>query len=491
MAPYGFESISVVNNGVGQVVSDSTVLDVLWRNAGILDMRSYRQMPAFDSSGDVQTGTPGAYVGTNAFLGRYTIPWQTGYTTLHIEGFAQNYGTERIKATVTGLAGFVVDVATAGFWSADVTISTGYTAGQIITIDVFAVGSRSGDASYIISGVWATPLTAIGTYPGKPIFTTTWDATTFVQLMGCAQYVWDRMGIVPRTARRQVRWINGPFKGATDPAAGSPSTVKHGNYPLWFGAICRNYTNDILRIAGNVVNQTSADLRLRIYLNGTQVDETIYGVGTTSIYRPIPLTGLAIGERAWIRLEGRVVDPGANAPWRQSKFTFSYIGTNPDASGYPYATLPAAFNEGPLLAETLRDRLNSIATIIDDTRARLQNTAHVFGRVYAMRQAFSQYGVPDGPQLVRHRPSLRHQGSQLQVVGKGIKALWGPITLPPPSADRPDYITFDDHTFQSSADITDGDKIMSKTIYLDQLDGLDPIVGYELDGECQWCAEMY
>lgn len=468
--------------------ASATDLNTLRRNVGIADMQSFRLMPTFDTSADVETGAPFAYPAGNFLLARYRLIYKSGMTNLRVDGWAVSGGSERIKVFLNGGAS-ALDLAATANWGGDIAIASGYTDGQLLTIEIQITGSRSLSSYYAVAHVYATPVTFATSWPGMPTFATTWDAAKLTQLGAATQWCLDRMGIVPRTARRMRRYANGPFKQATDRAA-DPGTATHGAYPLYTGSVLRAYSNDILRISGEVISP-SANLDLVVYVNGTEEARVSYSAGPSPspIYIPVALTH-TLGQRAHVRLVGAVTNATALSGFRQSKWTFSYVGTNPDSSNYPYATLPAEFvGNAPIAASTIRDRLNALATIVSAVKSRIDATPHVFNRVFAMRDTYAS-GSPDAGRLARARPQLRRQGTQLQVRGRGVKLVWGGVTVPPPEETRPDFIPYDKHSFGQSHTLIEGSKTETKTIYLDTVPNLYPGTAYELDGDVDYAAEL-
>lgn len=486
--PYQYESLPTLENNVDQVLSDSMVLDVVSNNAGIVDWRTFRRTPAFPSSGDVETNAPGNYDKTaNLLIWDGYVPWATGTTTLRAEGRAFSAGSERIKVYVNNA--LKADLVASALWGASIDVSAGYTDGQMLYVAIYVVGTRPTAAWYLTDQVYVSPVVFTRPWVPAPTFTTTVDAALFVQLYNATQWCWDRIGVTPQVALRGQRYINGPFKRPTDGAGG---IWTHGNYPLTFGSVQRSYTQDILRVAGSMYNISNPSIRLNVWLNGTNVAQRDFGQSSDaqSFSIPVSLDSVPVGTRGWVRLTAQVLDPGPSSGWvEQSKWTFDSIGSEPSSFGYPYATMPTPFNEGLLDFASLVSRLNSLSNIVNAAHDRIVNTPHVFDRVYALRNCYDYPGATN----MRSRPRLFHLGSQLRVRGQGVSALWGVPSLPEASTDRPNWIDYDKHEFPKKADeITSSDTLETKTIYLDTLEGLEPLIGYELDGNSvQWAGELY
>lgn len=494
MGTYGYETPSVIVDNAGQVLNVSTVLGVLWRNVDVIQGRSYRLMSAFDTAGEYETAAaPGAYPATgNVLLGRWFVPYSSGMTNLHVEGYANGYSTtERIKVFVNGVdltGGGIVAGAT---WSQDFSISSGYADGQIITIEVYVTGTRPTNAWYLVGGIWAEPITYAPVYVAPDTFTTQIGRSDrIIKLANAIDWLWNRIGIVPRTAVRNQRYINGPF---ADPA--TPGHANHSAYPLAYRTIQRNYTEDILRIYGQLVNQTSTALRYVVYVNGVLAyTSPDYSPGTYTISLALDLSPyVAVGARARVSILGVVTNAGPNAPWKQSKWTFTTIRTEPVASGYPYASLPAYWTEaaaGTLPpAETVRDRLNALKTIVDGIKSRVDSQPSIYSRVYAMRD---WYG--DGREVFQKRGRLvsYHRGSRLVVTGQSVDMRWGPVVFDPDPNSTDKYTNYQ---ITQSQNII-GDTAQTATIYLDadeRFRGLNPSVLYELwsANRIFWAAEYY
>jgi hypothetical protein len=479
----GFEPTGPYMDDAGQVLSVARDLAVLRHNVGLVDQLSYRPMNTFDSSAQYDTAaTPNHYLAppddVRIWLG--WIRWQAGMTTLTIQGAAGDGGAERIYVYLNGVQQGTLITPTAS-WSQGYAFGAAqdYSEGQIVLIELVVKGAgRAANAWYIVTDIYAAPVAAAASWPGVPTFTTVFTAAKLTQLQTAAQWLYDRMTGIPHVARRTLRYVNGPFK---DPASDAP----HGAYPLYYGGVLRGYSEDALRIEGQVITPT-ATVRLKGQINGiTALDgvATTFTPGTHSFAANLSLAGVAVGARAWVGLYAEVLDAGAQ-PWRQSKWTFHTIRSQ---GTYPAALLPAGFSTSDT-PEQVRDKLNSLATVLSNAYARVNANGAVWDRVRAMRQ---WYGVSDdtnGVRDIRHRPQLRRQGDRLLVSGKGVDLRFGAVSVP--TADIGRDLDYDRHSFAESHNLIAADKAETTTIYLDSIPGLYPGTLYELHGEVTWGAEI-
>lgn len=488
---YGWEAPPLFFENVSQPLS-AIELNVLRTNAGVVDMLSYRRMNAFDSSGDIQTdSTPGNYTtkipayATNIRIWKGYLHILSGMTTLTLLGSAGNVGSTSIKVYVNGAE--AATISPTSTWAQDIDINP-FSAGDVIQIELRVLGTRPANAFYVVHDIYGGPLSFGTSWPGVPTFATTFSASLLTQLAAAEQWCYDRMLMVPNVARRIQRFINGPFKDPTLDAT-------HAAYTLWYGSVLRGYTKDIIRIYGQVINQSSPSLQLRCFINGALQSPLggPWGIGTTnfSLSYPFP-AGVSVGDRARISLLGQVVDAGAAT--LQSKWTFSTIRSEGDsnpANTHPYATLPAAFVDGSVSAATVRDRLNQVATIVANTKSRLDAAPHIWNRARAMRTWYSVDDNTRGVFDVRSRPQMVRHGAQLVVRGRGVKVLFGAIAIPTNDPTKGDQKGYDGHTFSQSQSIIDSDKAQTTTIELDSITGLFRQTAYELDGEVEIAYEIH
>lgn len=488
MPAYEFEALPPLTDNVDQLDSATAIMEVLRRNVGIVEARSYRLMSTFDSAGPVDTGTPLGYPTGTIRLGRWRVRWQTGCTDLRVQGSAANWSAEKIKVYINGAA--QADITPANTWGVTYTPS-GFSDGQIVVVEVYVTGTRPANAFHVVDGVWATPVVYGTTWVAPPTVTTATmcSATALTQIYNAAVWCMNRMGMVPITARRNLRYINGPFKNPADEAAPSPSTLTHGSYPLYYGGVQRNYTADYLRVYGQLINQSSTSLKWYAFVNGTQVYASgAYGPGTYDLAQLIDVSSvLSVGGRGRLSITAQVVDAGARANWLQSKWVFTNIRTEP-SSAYPYASLPTAFDSNALVAETLRDRINALGTILSAVKSRIDAATHVFNRIYAMRD---WYGFDDntrGNLDKRARPTLYYRGSKLRVRGKNVVLKWGAVSIPTTDA----RLAFDDYELSQSYTVIDSDQVQEVDLYLDTVPGLTPATLYELhsDAPIEWAGEI-
>lgn len=448
-----------------------TDVNALIRAALTVDGLSYRRVPAFDSAASLDTGSPDRYD-----AGTFRVWWgglvmQTGMTTLTITGTMTKSGAASLQFLLNSVV--FATQTTDGTFTKTISLS-GYADGTLLEIEVQVLNQPNASGTYLISDCYADTPAPTTAYPGKAIFGPTYQAANFAQLVRCVQHCADRIGQVPRPAQLSHRYGLGGTGSSTRPTWTAQERI-------YTGYVTKYYSNDILRVYGTAYIGPG-DERLRIDLNGT----TIYigptwGPGTYGISVPYALAG-AIGTRARVDLAYEAVGPGV-ATWDRSRYTIDYVGSEPDASGYAAATPPgdlaalASYSQSDLTA-----RLNAIATIVDDTKQRLDANSALWGRVRATRRRYAKRDGQDA-NIARYAPRLTRQFDRLVVVGKAVKLGWGPLILASPLTK--------DYSWEPaySQTVNDGDSISTKVVYLDSCKGLTVGQPYYLLGDVRYAAE--
>lgn len=479
-----FRSAPIFYDNVDQLLSAAD-LNRLRANVGIVEGLSYREVEAFDSAGALDTFAPGQYTlggpQTNIRLWKGGLRFRAGMTTLALRGTAANAGATTIRVIFNGGTSSTTISPTAT-WSLDVPLS-GYAVDQVIGIEIRLEGAIPAAARVVVTAIYGTPLVYGDAWPGVPTFGSggiRFSSSLLGQLGRAAAWLYGRMAVTPYTARRDVRFFNGPFQ---TPQGGN---LHHADYPIWSGGFTRGYTADIIRVYGQIINQDTPQLRGHVYVNGALAGSTsTYGPGTHNYGLAIAYPGgVAVGDRVAVELRGEVVGTGGT---RQSKWTVLAARSEAGAGGYPYAALPPQFAYSLPPATTLRDQLNQLATVLSNVKARIDAAPHIWSRAYAMRTWYSQDDNTRGNLDVRARPffTLRH-GSRLWVRGKGVGLAFGPIGIPTNEIGR----VFDDHTFARTESLIPADKVNAQTIYLDSIKDLRPGMAYWLTGEVEYAEEL-
>lgn len=475
-------------NGVNQPDS-ATYLNAIRKAAIQLDAWSYRILGAFDSSAGEDTKTAGQY--TNIVGGipfrtwRGYFQWMTGMTTLTIVGRTSGAPAGATLKTYVNDSGTAADTISSPLpatFTRTISISSGYTDGQIVAVEIKVETAYTATMEIVIHDVYASPVAYSPTWGGTPTFSGTYDAGRLNQLVDACNWLYGRIDATPMIPRRAQLYALGPFG---DPS-GSPL---HGHWPLYYGAVQRSYTNSILRVAGFFVNVTSTAMHFTIYVNGALAyTSPDVGPGTWPFFIPIVLTN-AVGTRTEVSIFGEVVTAGPNNPpvtqWYFSRFTIQYVREEPSSSGYPYASSPAAFTQGSISPSSLNSALNSISTIVANTKSRIDANPAVWGRARAVRRWYKLDEVAGGIYDKRAPIIFQRVGDRLIVAGRGVTIGFG--ALQPPS--DPTKI-IDDYTFSQTSSVIDADKVQTQTVWLDSIPGLEYGMLYYVQGEgALWACE--
>lgn len=476
----GLHDVPTFYDGVDMILSAAD-LRALRRNAAIVDGLSYRPMPCFDSSAGLDTYTVGYYPSSPPFrIWNGYFRFRSGMATLTIVGSATPAGAETIKVFLNGGGAAVATITPSSSFTQNITISgLGYTDGQIVQVELQVQGSAAtSGARYVIYDIYASPISYATPWPGVPTFSGTYSALKLNQLSNAATWLFGRMAATPIVPNLMMRYALGSF--------GTLPNLR----PLWYGSVGRYYSNDIFRLYGVYTNVTDIAQKLYVYINGS-LAATLgpFGPGTATISIPVALTH-TLGTRVEASIWEETVTPGAvSAAWKQSRFSLTYRYSQADSSGYPYAAMPTDFTPATSIsAATLDSRLNSLATILSDTKARIDATPAIWDRARAVRRWFGKNGEDTQDDFdARARPFFSRQGYRLVVRGKGVSIGFGAITVPSDPQKGPLY---DKHTYGRTESVVDGDKVDTKTVYLDSIEGLVPGTTYQLLGDVQYAEEL-
>lgn len=458
----------------------------------LVDGWSYRTEAAFDSATAIDTNTPGYYEAGTTRIWWGAVRFIAGCTTLTIEAYGVRTQAETLKVYLGGsatpgsgtLAGVLTPPASLGSFSQSFSI-TGYSDGDVIPIEVRLDGTHDTGAGtvYLITDAYLTPVSKSG-WVAAPSFATVAAATDPDALNGLCfscQWLFERMRMVPLLPRLGMWYNLGPFKPTTDPT--------HVNRPMYYGTVARYYSNSALRLYGVVHSITTAGWNFALYLNGSLAyTSPTYGIGAQVIDLTIPLAAYAsLGGRVRVAMLASTVDAGTANPLRRTRWTFGVLHATPDSSGWPYATLPAAFT-GPSVstnADTLRARLASLATIVNAVKSRIDARPEQWGRARALRRHYTRgNGGDEALYLARARPYIwRRSGSELFVKGSDIKLGYGPIQLKVDAND----LGWEGYTFQHEESV---DAANGVSVYLDSYAGLDYGSAIRVLGDPVYAAEV-
>ena len=378
-----------------------------------------RRMSATCSTGPQQTSFASTVHPHDA---DYRMSWwglrfTTGMTTLTIKGECAH----QLDIYLNGVLN-TTQAASASF-TKNITLS-GYTDGDIILIDIYTNGNVLSTARYVIWEMYGAPVVTAATWPGVPSFSGTYNAARFNQIIDAATYIWERVTAIPIL----------PFVSAIY----ADATHKVETHIMFTGAVGRYYTGaggEIVRVIGYVKGGNTAE-HYEVYYNGslayTSATFTVNEV--VSIYVPLTLSHTA-GTRAAVEVFAVVTDAsnqdGHNT--QNSLYTLQMIRSEASASGYATAAPPTAFTaEESISAATLNSRLNAIATMLSNAKARLDARPEQWNRAQAFRRVYAADEHHILRNHKRHAAVLQRQGDTLIVRGKGIKVGWGALTVDPP-----------------------------------------------------------
>lgn len=449
---------------------------------------TYRNVPAFDSSAGVDTNTPG-YVSLENPLRIWwgAVRMVTGCTSLTVEGRGAMTSAEVLKVYAGGddtsgsgtLLGTITLSGSAADFSQTFSISgLGWNDGDVKQIEIRAEGTHLGTASWIIKDVFLSPITKAG-WVAAPSFSAVADATDAAKLNALCtaiDWVYARLRMTPIVPHLALYYNLGPFK------TGDP---QHTNRPIYIGSVGKYYNNTDLYLRGAVYSLTTTGWNYTISLDGTVVyTSPTYGIGLQSIEQRLSLASYTLGNRVQVSIRATCSNQGTANPLRFTRWTFGILHTV-SSSTWPYATLPAAFT-GPSAttnAETLRSRLASLATIVNNAKARIDARPELWARSRAMRRYFTRNTFTEDLLIARARPFFwQRTGNELFVKGKDVKVGVGPVTV------KPDELSngWEKYTFfhEESIDAQEG-----TTVFLDGIRGLDYGTAYRILGDPIYCAE--
>lgn len=451
-------------------------VNALIRLALDLDGASYRRMEAFDSGAHIETEYFAANAPSSYYGRRYTIPYIAGMTQIVVAGNFNRFASETVSIRVNGTQKDTI--TTSGLFSKTLTVSGSDAPNGIFEVDLVVLSSSSSGSFYnplqmlACYAVRPTP----GGWPGTPTYTNassgaSYPAANFSQLLTVAQWLADYMYDLPRCLQLAHLWtpVNYP---------------RVETRPVYSGAIGRYYTQDVLRLNGVAITYRSQE-RMIVKVNGSTVyTGPTWTPGSRGFSVSIALTH-TLGQRASLEVLSEVQAISGTDDTKASRYILFPVRSEADSSGYPAASAPAFLDPfGSYSQATLTATLNSVSTILANVYSRVTSNSAVFGRVWAMRRRYG-WRTDHDSQIYRFAPRGERIGNRLTVRGKGVKILWGPLIQKPPQDGNPDVVEYDG-TY--SQDVCAGDKLETKTIYLDTLKALDVGTQYTLlgDVQCAW-----
>lgn len=447
--------------------------------AACIDLDGYtagRRMPVFASGAPQRDGD--AAIKHSA--GDYRIwwgafRWTTGMDTLTVEGETADYNLlvyldASLEATITGGSTF----------SEDIDISAGFTDGQIVTVNIFTSGNPDNDprdptdytSLFRIDDIYAHPIEVASTWPGVPTFSGTFNAARFNQLLDAATYIWDRVRAVPI-----VPFISTIYTLATH---------RQETLQMFDGSVGRYAANEVFRVVGTLNCRTNAE-HYEIEYGGTTYTSATYTAGqNVAISHPFALTQ-TLGTRIPVYIRAVVEDDFyIDNAGIFSTYSFTVMRSEADGDGYATATPPSVWTAGESIAVgALNSRLNALATMLDDAKARLDATPELWNRARAARRPFAKDETQHTRNYKRHAMLFQRQGGVLIVRGKGIKIGYGAITVKPPAVkgEQLEPVNWSDFSFAFEQSVgSEGDTVQTHTVMLDSLPGLRPTMLYYVFG---------
>ncbi|HNP70620.1 MAG TPA: hypothetical protein PKK15_05915 [Kouleothrix sp.] len=486
-----WETLPTFYDNAGQLDS-ATDLNTLRAAAGLVDRWTYRADPLFDSSTGVDTNTPGYY----ATVSPLRIWWGgvryiSGCTTLTVEMKGQLSGSETIKVYWNGtdasgsgtLAMTLTPPGSFGAFSGTYALPGGLTDGDVYRIEIRIEGTHSASANYQVQDVYLSPVTKSGWSAAPSFSASTVNAANLNALATSIQWVYDRMRLVPIVPHLRLWYNLGPFK---DPSYGDP---QHTNRPMIYGSIGRYTSTAELRITGVVQSLTTSGWSFVVQLNGaTAYSSPTYGVGTQAIDLRLPLTSYALGSRVAVAILATCSNGGTSNPPRFTRWTLSIMHAVAPSGGWPYASLPAKFGgpaQGTTPWSTVVSGLNSLATVVNNAKARIDARPEQWGRIRAMRRHYTRNIDTEFLLQARARPIWPWRtGAELYVKGANVEVQWGVLQAPVVDANANGWEQYS----MSQKQTIDG-SATGATVYLDDLPGLDIGSFFTLFGDPWWAGE--
>lgn len=468
---YGYETPPTFRTAAFLAAQD---VNVLRRNAVVLDMLSLRIEAASDSLGAYSDPSYNVHDPADILLWRGALQWRTGLTTMVISGTAASFGSTTLLITIDGV---LKDTVTLGAtWVSSFSIAAGYTNGQVLDIRVTTSGNVSGTSEFTVYHVYAYPVTVTNAWPGAlPTFAGTYSAANLAKLSQACDYLYERIATCPMVPHLAHVWRNG--------------THKAQNFTLWNGTVERGQSGDIIRIGGNATIRTTtgsfvADIKSPTGVTDTHTvfSWTAAGTYTFNVTYSFP-SGTAVGDRARVVLSDVVTAPIAQ-PWPPNNlYNILVIRGEPTAAAQTPPAESAA--NVSITATTLNSRLNAIGTMLSTIKTRV-DASPSFGRIRAMRYKFATDDHQAAKMARTYPQTFIRRGSRLIVRGKNVILGFGPITFEHDDEGATDYAKF---KWGAEQTLISGEAIQTQTVYLDSIAGLFPGTTYFIFGEPVFASE--
>lgn len=466
----------VFKDNVGQLVSQAD-LDILRHNVGLAEHYTWRWSELLANSGGIETAfTLHNYLTTS---GDVSIAWdgylmmKAGMTTLTVEGRTAAVGSSvfslwientKVQQWIPGTSSWTITQALSGT-----------SVGQVIriTIRVQDQGLNNLNGEIWIKDVYGSPLTFTDTWPGVPSFGTSFTDAQLTQLSNATSWVLNRTSLVPRAPMLSLRYGLGSLAGPD-------------RRPVYSGTVGRYYSQQQLHLGFQVADNTLPDLRAEVWVNGTLAwESSTLPQGTTNLEQWISLASVPLGTRAEIEIWS---NQHAAIPRTSNHFSLWTIWTcfaeANDASIYATPSLPPTAEV--LTSQTaLTAYLNTLASIVSNAKARIDNQPNFYNRVRAQRRWFSKYDKAEALAIKRNPPRFWRCGDAVVVNGKGVSLAYGGVTVP--TNDR--GVAYHDYTWNKTQQIIESDTLSTQVLWLDTVPGIYRGTAYYLSGEVHYAEE--
>jgi hypothetical protein len=458
-------------------------LDDLTNNTQILDSLSFRSPEVTHSSAGKDTSTPGYYVGTGGeIIYRGSFQMQSGMTTLTIEGWAQKGASESFQLFLNGAGISTTAVPNGATFTLTASLSS-LSAGDIGEVVVQISGSGYGGSGvatkYVVYSAYVSPISVGAVWSGVPTFAGTYNQSLLNQLSGAQAYLAARLAAIPYVPMLAQYYAHG-------------SSVTSDVYPLWWGAVERGNGSNILniRILSMIMGNQAEFYRVKVGGSTVHTGATLAAGQTRDDYLSIDLSSFSSGARLETVIETVVTTGPAAGPSGDRNSRYHVWAVRMSNSATAVMSAPYEFTADESLASTSLDtKLNALSTALSAAKTRLDNNGRIFNRVELMRK---MYGRDTGQWSV-YTPANTYvqrfvrKGSRLVIRGKNVSVGWGALNTKSDKTTTNVYIAGFAHTQQ----ITSGDAIETKTIYLDALPELRRGLSYTVFGEdLVYCAEL-
>lgn len=477
---------------VGALLS-ATDINLLIAATQQLDGWSMRRMPTFDSS----CGDPGGAPFFNGGGGYHTNPpfrvwkggaiYRDGCTDIHMTGQAVEASGVSLAFYVNGALKGTLSGGIPTPWAIDLDISTGYSAGQALWVEVRAEGSGSivtRNDQYAVYEAYMTPVTAPAGWVAPGTWgagDSVWDSTRLNKLIAAANWLFDRINLIPIVPRLGMVLHPGPAK---DPVA-KPEMAA---WPIYDGYVLKTYAFDeVYRVSVTTTNYSSPGERWKLYYNGSLVyTSSTRGPGTYNDWIPIALTH-TLGARARIQIIAECVTANADkTQWKDSRYSVLTSRTERAASATPFWAPPAELSYASTSDATVKAALNSIANQLIAIKSRIDGTPWVWGRYYLQRKWYGYDDRTDGKSYRRAAPQFVREGDVIHLLGKGVTLGYGARTPPEDTS-----ALLESYTYSQQHEVITADKEQTTDIYLDSYADLDIESYYYLLTQNNLLAEEY